>query len=399
MRKKYIALTFLTLFLFGCERSVESTKENLNYPETISQETSIQNESASQSQTFDASPNIDETLDSLTFGITSKEIAQIIYNKEVESYSKNIASYNIDVFPNGDYLLFCVTLKEDQFPSLIYTYDQAKPGRDKSATALIKTFINNFPIESDVKQVSYNVGDSTNQMISCLYIKNSKVVNFPLTIKIVPETDYFLTIDTEEYKAACKEGRYNDILQDAQSYIDNTSPASYDNAYTLVSVLTPIVEYWDNIKVDYDSIEKVATFSYKGINKIDSNTHFFPYATTNEKQIHSLIGFYDSDWSFFESIIISSNKNIDISASYNKFEKVADNGQIYEAYDTSLEDDVLEELLSSPAHTIRFVAKDGTLKDYEMSSEEYEALVVISKFQNVRNILSDLLFCFQNRLI
>ena len=40
----------------------------------------------------------------------------------------------------------------------------------------------------------------------------------------------------------------------------------------------------------------------------------------------------------------------------------------------------------------------GDFKDYEMTSEEYEALISISKFQNVRNILSDLLSHFQNRM-
>lgn len=56
---------------------------------------------------------------------------------------------------------------------------------------------------------------------------------------------------------------------------------------------------------------------------------------------------------------------------------------------------MIEELLSSPSHTIRFTAHDDTHKDYEMSREEYEALSVISNFQDVRNILSDLLFWFQ----
>lgn len=397
MKKKYIALIILSLILSGCEKSNEPTMDNLNYTETVSHEISTQSVPDTQDITLDNPSSEAESSNSQTFGISSKEIAQITYGKEVNFYSKSLGNYNVDIFPNGDYLLFCVSLKEDTFPSLIYAYDQSKPGRDKSSNALIQSFIDKYSIESNVQRVSYNLGDSSNQMISCLYIKDSKVKNFPLTIQIVPETDYFLTTDTEKYKAACTEGRYNDILLDVQSYIDSTSPPSYDNAYTLISVLSPIVEHWEDIEINYDPIEKVATFSYSRINKISNNVHFYPYATTNEKLVHSLIGFYDSDWLFFEDITISSDENINISASHNKLEKVTDNGQIYEAYDTSLDDDIIKELLSSPTHTIRFIAKDNSFKDYEMSNEEYEALSVISKFQNVRNILSDLLYRFQLR--
>ncbi len=399
MKKKCIVLLFITLFLFGCENPSKLPVDNSSQAETIQSEISVQNEPLTQESTLNTLSSTEESSNLCTFGISSKEIAQIIYNKETDFYSKNINDYNVDVFPNEDYLLFCVTLKEDKFPSLIYAYDQSKPGRDKSSDALIQTFIENFSIESEVRHTSFNLGNSSNQMVSCLYVKNSKVADFPLTIQIPPKTDYFLTIDAEDYEVACKEGRYNDILADVQSYIVSTSPPSYDSAYELISVLTPIVEHWDSIEINYDSIEKVAIFTYAGVNKINSNIHFVPYATTNEKLIHSLIGFYDSDWIFFEDIIISSNENIEISASYDKLEKVANNGQIYEAYDTTFENDNIEELLSSPTHTIRFVAKDGSFKDYMMSDKEYEALVTIAKFQNVRNNLSDLQFHFQQRLI
>lgn len=346
-----------------------------------------------------AEVDVKESSDSLeqTFALSSDDIAQIIYGEKVDSFSKQTDEYIVDVFPNKDYFVFCVTLEGENYPFLVYTYDQAQAGTANSAEALIQPFIDTLTENKNLKTSSYNVSDSSRKIISCAWVNDSAAKNFPFTMQLSPDTDYFLYADIEEYKLACKEGRYDDILSDVQTYIDNANPPSYDNAYILQSILLPIVEDWEYIEVQYDPVENYAKFFYTDTNSINANVHFVPYASTNEKKIRLLIGFYDSDWLFFDRITISSNENIRISASDDgKIEDVMNGGKIYEAYDISLDDDDLEELLSSEEHIIRFESKNGTYKDYEMSDKEYKALSSISKFQDVRNILSDLLFHFQN---
>ncbi|MEY8324537.1 hypothetical protein AALB47_11580 [Lachnospiraceae bacterium 54-11] len=393
--KRYFIVLLLTLsfIIYGCGTTDtitgNSKKEMLNL-QTPSPEISTQQATSNVESTNEVST-------SSTFKISASDIAHNIYGKDVELFSKSVAGYDVDIFPNGSYLLFCVSSKEDDFPMLIYAYDQSKCGTPESAQNLIQPFIDTLSPELDIQCAAYNVSNSGRQILYCAWVKNSNAKEFPFTIQILPDTDYFLHADIDEYKNACTEGRYNDILSDVQAYIADVNPPEYDNAYILQTILLPICENWESIDVRYDDIEKNATFFYSGLNSITENTHFVPYAKTNEKEIHSLIGFYAPDWLFFDNIIISSDENINISTSKNKIEEVIAGGTIYEAYDVSLDDDTLEQLCQSQNHTLRFKGKNDNYKDYEMTATEYEALITISKFQNVRNILSDLLFHFQKR--
>ena len=393
-KKPFILILILSLILTGCQTETDANTSTLK---KIGAE--MENPSPiipTQAPSSDTEPN-QKNIFSNTFEISASSIAQNIYGKNVESFSKDIAGYNVDIFPNEDYLLFCVSSKEDDFPMLIYAYDQAKGGTPESASDLIQPFINTLPSSFDVQCEAYNLSDSSRQIVYCAWIKNSNAQSFPLTIQIIPDTDYFLFTDIDEYKNACTEGRYNDIFSSVHSYIDSTNPPVYDNAYILQSILTPIYEDWKNIDVQYDSVEKNAFFYYSDVNTISDSIHFIPYAKTNEKEIHAIIGFYDSDWLFFDEIIISSDENLTVSVSKNKIEEVINGKTIYEAYDITLDNDTLEQLLQSPIHTLRFKGKNDSYKDYEMTDREYKALITIAKFQNVRNILSDLLFRFQQR--
>lgn len=387
--KKTIIILICCILLTGCNTKNTS---NISEPST----TTIDPDSGTEVLESDDDINSEISTDKSTFDISSKDIAKIIYGKDVDYYSKNIDGFNIDIYPNEFYRVFCVTSNNDEYPSLVYVYDQYNSGTPKSSETLIAPLLNHFENNDNIANGYMNIGDSLNCIVSCIWVKDSDATEFNITTQISPDTDYFLYTDTDEYKRACREGRYNDILSDVQNYIYNSNPPSYDNAYYIQSVLSPIVESWDHIDVQYDSIEDYAKFTYKDANVINDRVHFVPYALTNEKHIRALIGFYDSDWLFFDRIIISSNDNITISVSSDKIEDIISGSKIYEAYDVSLDDDDITELLSNSIHTIRFKSDNDTYKDYEMTKEEFDALMCISKFQKVRNILSDLLFHFQN---
>lgn len=384
MKKKIIMILTVFVFIFsGCGTETAESQENIIAEENIAN---------------NPAPPKDEIQPSATFSMSSADISAIVYGINVESFSKSTDKYTIDVFPYNDYLLFCVTSNNDLFPSCIYAYDQAKGGTPESAINLLQPFLDTLSKDQNIQSGTYGLGGSLRRVLYCVWVDGFDYKEFPFTIQILPDVDYFLFADINEYKSACSEGRYNDIFFDVQSYIDEYNPPTYDNAYTLQSVLSPIIDNWENIEVKYDSVENYATFYYSNVEKINNDIHFVPYALTNERNIRSLIGFYNSNWLFFNSIIISSDENISISTSNNKIEDIIDGDKIYEAYIYTIEDDDLNQLISFPNHTIRFKGENGDFKDYEMTSEEYEALISISKFQNVRNILSDLLFHFQNRM-
>jgi len=389
--KKYIMIICISFLLIGCSNKDNASSASSTLPPDEVDE--INNESNYSEIEDDNSANIQST-----FEITSSEICNIVFGKNVDNYSKNINGYDVDVFPNGDYFLFCVSSIDEDFPMLIYTYDQSASGTSESSTELIKPFYNLFSDNENIKFGNCNIGESMRTIITYAYVINSCPEDFIPTIQVCPDTDYFLSTDAEKYKIACIEGRYDDIFYDVQSYIENTNPPSYDSAYIIQSSLSPIMDDWENIEVQYDSVEKYALFYYTNVNSINNNIHFVPYATSNERNIFVLMGFYDSDWLFFEHIILSSDENILFSTTNNKIEDVIDGGKIYEADTFSLNDNDLQEILSHSNYTIRFKAQDDTFKDYEISAEEYEAFVSIAKFQNVRNILSDLLYHFQKRL-
>ncbi len=391
MKKKQIILILLLIFVFsGCRMNDSDPKQTKSVSKTSAPTNSIQ-----ESAVEDSTPQRPSF--SNTFEISASDIARTIYGKDVEYFSKNVSGFNVDVFPNENYLLFCVSSEKSDFPILIYAYDQSKGGTPESSANLIQPFIDTLPSTLDIQCEAFNLGDSMRRIVYCAWIKNSNAQDFPLTLQILPDTDYFFFADIDEYLNACAEGRYNDILANVQTYIENTNPPEYDNAYTLQTILTPICKEWNNIEVQYDSVEKEATFFYSNVNCISDDIHFVPYAKTNEKYINLLMGFYDSDWLFFDEIILSSDENITISVSKKKIEDVISGGTIYEAYDASLDDKALEQLLQYSGYTLRFKGKNDDFKDYEVTSNEYEALITIAKFQNVRNILSDLLYHFQMR--
>ncbi|MBD5394989.1 MAG: hypothetical protein HDR71_12170 [Lachnospiraceae bacterium] len=396
LRKSKFIIAIFAILLAGCGQKDSTSTNSAEAPELVSEGTDVLVNEKADNEVVLSQENTNDTPIS-TFNISAVDIAKTIYGKSVDSYSKNINEYHVDVFPDENYFVFCVSSVEENFPMLVYTYDQSKSGTRESSDNLIKPFLDSLSDTQNIKVGACNTDDSSRDVISYAYIIDSDITNFTPTVQISSDTDYFLHADTEEYKLACTEGRYNDIFHDVQSYIDECNPPTYDSAYTIQSILSPIINDWESIKVEYDSIENHATFYYSNVENINNDIHFVPYALTNERNIRSLIGFYDSDWLFFDSIIISSDDNIRISASKNKIEDVVNGGRVYEAYIYAIDDDDLNQLLSSPDHTIRFKGKNDDYIDYAMTDKEYEALVAISKFQNVRNILSDLLFHFQKR--
>ena len=392
MRKiSILILLFICILTCGC-----SSHDDINTQDTASAipDPSVEIEQSEQSEADTIhNPHLE------SFEMSSLEIARFIYGDDVEYYSQNIGSYTVDIFPKNEYLLFCVSTSQSNFPILVYAYDQTKSGTSSSCDELLLPFIKNFSNTSDVLYNAYSVncGDSSRHIISCVWIKDSNLQDYPLTVQLLPPTDYFLSVDIDWYNSACNEGRYNDIFDSVNSYIQNTDPPGYDNAYSIKSCLAPIMEHWDNVSVTYDPIDNYATFYYSGADCINDTIHLVPYATTDDKNIHVLTGFYDTDWLFFNRITISSSENITFSTNNNKIEDVISGNRIYEAYDTSWSEDEISEFLSSSQHIIRFSNANSESQDFEVTSQEFDAISYISHFYNIRNILSDLRYHFQLR--
>lgn len=388
-----LILFLVCLLTCGCSSQNNNKQSENSAPPVSSSETD-------QYEQLESNPVIIQDSHLESFEMSSLDIARLIYGKDVDYYSQDIGTYTVDVFPKDEYLLFCVSTSQSNYPILVYAYDQSRGGTSTSSDELLLPFIENFSDISDVLHDAYSIdrGDSSRHIVSCVWIKGSDLQNYQLTLQITPPADYFLSVDTDWYNSACNEGRYNDIFDSINSYIENTNPPSYDNAYLLKSYLAPIMAHWGNISIAYDAIDNYATFYYSGVDCISDNIHLVPYATTNDRNIFVLSGFYNTDWLFFDKITISSSENITFFVGHNKTEDVISGNRIYEAYDISLDEDEISELLSSSEHTIRFSGVNATHLDFEVTSQEFDAISCISNFYNIRNILSDLRYHFQLRL-
>lgn len=390
MKKKILALTCI-LLLTGCSA-------NTNTP-SISDEISDTPDASSSSSSENDSAELDVESEITTFGMSSSDISSKIFNEQIDGYSVSIDDYDVDVFPYENYLLYCVRMSNEESPILIYIYDQKYHGTAKYSEALLQEFLSSLDIFPNVNM--QNVSLDNGFLISCAWIPNSHANDFPLSVKYLPQTDYFLSCDIDEYNAACIEGRYDDLFADINTYINTSNPPTYDSAYSIQAALSPIMEYWDELEVMYDPVENFAQFYCANVTDLDNNIHFVPYAASNERNIHARIGFYSSDWLFFDNIIITASDNLYINClGSKKIEDVTQNGSVLELYNYTFDDDDdLAQLLTTSDHIIRFSSHyaDESV-DYEMSEEEFTALKRISNFQGMYNFLSDLRFNFELRM-
>ena len=387
MKKAVLLLT--CVFLVGCSVPASSEVDNVQPQEESEEFEDVENEYT----------DIEPELALINFGISSSDISKSIYGDNISGYSVAIDDYIVDVYPHDNYILYCAKMENEDYPMLIYMYDQEHLGTYEYSQNLIDLFLQNNSLDNISSIKTQAVKLDKQKLIYCAWIKASNAVDFPLSVAYLPDNDYFFTVNQEEYKSLYEQGNYDKIYDNVTKYIDDNTPELYDSAYTIQKILEPIIDNWDSLTIYYDEVDKYSTFYDSAVTSLGNDIHFVPYATSRDKNINAIVGFYNTDWLFFDNITITSTDNIKVNASdYSKIEDVCDNGNILESYRYEIYDDDLQNLLAEQEHIIRFSnTREQKNIDYDMTQAEFDALSKISSFQNVRNILSDLLFRFNLR--
>ena len=379
MSKKLIALLLCVLsfmLLVSC---------NNNQKNDASSETAITEKSE------------EEVVDKTTFKRSSEDMAKLVFDNVPDYYTKDLENYIVDVFQKDRVYIYFVTAKGEEFPGMFYIYDSEFRNSTKNTEPLLSLLKNPFTERNNLRNDILEVKDGSlnGQVIRC-WITDSKASDFSIDIKLKPDTDFFTSIDLDQFDILLRTGKYNEIYKLAINYISVESPLSYDSANTIKDLLDPVMSIWSELTVEYDELEGCADIYYNGIANISNDIHIVPCASNNDLSLE--VGFYNDDWIFFEYVEITAlPENIKINDSSSKTEDVMSNGTIYESIQTSVDEDEIAAIISGDSHIIRFSNRDkDKVVDFNISDSELTAIDAISRLNGVHAGIEDLKYRFVN---
>lgn len=375
MKKKILAIIMTTVIIMPAIACGSSTGQ------VAQEDISVTNEESNLSVI--EAPEL-----SITFECTSSEIAKHLLGEESDCYTNVVSGYTVDTFRKDYVYVYIVTAPDEEYPGLIYIYDPESPTNTTNSMSLFNNLLNTNANMDDVNSGNFELDDGYS-LVAYLCKTSSDTANFPIQI-LQPDNDFILSLGTDTYNDMIIKGQYNTLYNNAQDYINANTPPTYDNAYWIVKYLEPIVSDWNNVTLSYDEFSDTTHFYYKNLTEINSSTHFIPYGEVDTYgfELKILIGFYASEWLFFDEVEISCEPdNISIGPVSSKTEEVINGSTILEyidgsAYVISNLDENIENLLSSEDHTIRFINDNDKYYDFSMSKDEIEALRVMNNIKN-----------------
>lgn len=209
-----------------------------------------------------------------------------------------------------------------------------------------------------------------------------------------PKNDFLS--NEENYNLFIKyrnEGKYKELYNILNQHISQDDVLENDSAYTAISILSSIIPYLDEVNIEYDDISQEGIIKYKSVNDISSSVHIVPIAHTTSKGIVALLGFEKQDWLFFNKITITGEKenwlnNVILN---DKSTDIISGNTIRESIKSDITIDHILDIANNPNAIIRFEnTKDDKSIDYQLSDDERNAMIIVSKFANIGNELAQL---------
>ncbi|MDY6222337.1 MAG: hypothetical protein SPH90_08570 [Candidatus Alectryocaccobium sp.] len=375
----------------------EITKADFDYINIQKDKSRIDVSNAESSIETNVESKIEDTK---TLGYSADEIAFAIWGEQVDHYTGESNSSVIDGYQKDGCRLFFVYDAGEEYPSLMLV-DIIETGLDREELFTnVKEKVSALDLPSNVKFERESFKKSPYDW-DAFYLCNTDSTSYaefdPYNTLVEPEVDYLKTISKDEYDSIYKQGRYMELWQSVESYISDNSPASYDTAYLIESTLKPMIDIWDQLEVEYDSVDNVATIYSNGINSITDTVHAVAHTKEYGNTINVIWGFYNSEWIFFDKIKIDTDgEAINIFAS-NANEEVLDDGNIKECIDLKLDDKELEKL--SGGENVRFSSSNGKYLDFTLSTEEVNAMKNIKIVACAVNKLCNYKFMYDHQFI
>jgi hypothetical protein len=380
MRKRTILIAFAVfafLFTFGCEK-----KDN--------------NAAASVAKAEQGTRKKDEPKNEFSNSVDS--MAKIAFGNNIDRIEKTVGENTIYLYQDGYKKYFFVAKSDSSNPYLIYAFDSSAVGTTEHLEdTLIKILTEEKYIDLvDDDEISIEDNGTNVSVIRC-YMQDSEYNNFQLDLDIHDGQDFIPYMGSDNIENLINAGKIGELQNNVENYISEENPRTYDSVWKMKDIIDSLTTYWGSVEVKYDDFAKKSKIYYKGITDINEDYHLVPYTTTESSSMSFLIGFYASDWLFFDKIEISKGGDyIHIPVSRTmKLEDVMPDATVFERIDNpsliSKED--IDTLSTDSGSVIRFSnSTDGSVIDFNLSNNEINALKTINSISEKYVELSNTVF-------
>ena len=224
--------------------------------------------------------------------------------------------------------------------------------------------------------------------------------SLPYKVCDIRPDDGFLTDDEtmEAIEEAVKLYDFSTIIEMAQNYINVNDPPKDHASYKILELLENFSEYQGLYSVEFDEVEDTAYVFYKDITDISDSTHLV--TRLNDGGITLTAGFCDSDWLFFDEVIISLEDQENITHSFDFYEvnREVINYEIKESVAYTPTSEEIEKFTNSSNGIIRFKnSGDEKHLDFQLSTDEIQAANTLFKIKKAEHGLSIYLSWFNQK--
>lgn len=338
------------------------------------------------------------------FGLTTEEILNLnLLNSDSDSFSE-VKSFElqdgmtVDTVVNsyGNIRLLVYYLSSESYPSGIIVRNSA-PGSstvtENSSELLAKIEV---ALDNNILDVIDIIHDESEEYALTGFVFNDELKTdlLPTTLSNLTETDFFSSdSNVEFYQKAIEKAGYKGLFETVNKHITDNDANEFDSAHEILKIIEPIRSVLDEVEINYDDIEDVATIYYKGLNDVSSQKYVVPYITTKDQDMSLLLGFEKNGWLFFDEIIFNIDGEIDSLYSLDPKTDTLGGSIIRETEIRDYDEELVGKLIDANEIKMRFTGEKGEL-DYTLTAIDKEALKVIRTFNGVHHDLSNLLYRF-----
>lgn len=383
MKKKLLVLG-LSLFLVGCSNNDDKVTEY-----------------SSSSKSYDSTSEDAVKIDYFNFtqddiiSATEKELKERIAEEKIFLQDNGI---KVRVFENEDRTMKVLSYFKDDssnpFAVLFSTPKNSNPRRENSLNILTQ-------LKSDLSQESLSsIGFFDEDMEYNRHLTGYKILNSEETYSSYKDLslDDFLSDEKRlnEIKEMVSKQEFKKMYDFTNDYIKNSNPDKSDFSYSLINMLEPNKDIFNNLVNDFDNIEKNTKVFYLKETPISLENNIKPYLG-EDGSLNFDIGFQNDGWLFFNKYIISDGEDILMESNVkNTATNVFNGGTIEEiaksqkAFDLSI-----PKLIEASDMTVRFKGKDSDL-DKKLSSENVTAINNLARLHWLKRDLSNTIYSYEN---
>lgn len=383
LRKYLLLIVPLILLLSGCGKGDTSTV-------TKEKETSSNNvEEKEEKNELD----IDKKLGFTTQDILNLELFKDESDKKLRSYQlENGLKVDTMNDEHGTFRFFAYYKDDSEYPSALLLKNNGN-NKDLSVNTLDTLYVE---FSDELKDVTEVVKDENDEYYMTGFIFNEELEydTLPKSLSEITDDDFFLKDgNVEFYNKAINNGDYKALYDKILTYINGNEVDEFDSAHEILEIIEPVESVLENVEINYDDIENLATIYYKGLNDVSSQNYIVPYITTKDKDMNILLGFEKDGWLFFDEIIFNIDGEVEKLYSLDPETSTLGGSKIRETIIKDYDEELIDKLINAKEVKMRFSGKNGEL-DYTLTDVDIKALKVIRMFNDLYPTLPNLEYRF-----